>query len=151
MSERGPRRDLVRERFWREALRRQNTSGLSIREFCARQRLTESAFYFWRSELQRRDQQSRQSSTLSSPTLPAKHDRPKPSARTESAARLKSTAPLGCPKFLPVALTDLTPAGSIEVVLPSGFVLRVGRDCDRRTLRAVLGVLRREVAERPAC
>ena len=48
MSERGPRRDPTKERFWRETVRRQNTSGLSTREFCARQRLNESAFYAWR-------------------------------------------------------------------------------------------------------
>lgn len=151
MSGRGPRRDLVKERFWRDALRRQKTSGLSIREFCARQRLTESAFYFWRSELQRRDPQFRQSRIPSSPTLPAKHDRLKPSARTETANGLQSTAPSGRPKFLPVTVTDLTPAASIEVIFPSGFVLRVGRDCDRRTLRTVLSALRREETEGPAC
>jgi transposase-like protein len=30
-------------------------SGLSVREYCLRHRLAESAFHFWRRELQRRD------------------------------------------------------------------------------------------------
>ena len=63
------------------------------------------------------------------------------------------------PKFLPVAVTniqdldafDRAAAGPIEIVLSSGVVLRVGRDCDRRTLRTVLGDLRREETEGPAC
>jgi hypothetical protein len=42
-------------------------------------------------------------------------------------------------------------AGPIEIVLLSGVVLRVGLDCDRRTLRTVLGALRREAAEASAC
>jgi hypothetical protein len=151
MSERGPRRDLVKERFWREALRQQKTSGLSIREFCVRQRLTESAFYAWRSEIRRRDQQRGRSKIPPSFTLRTKHDRQKPSVRV--------TAPVDGPRFLPVAVASLgdlgqfgrAPAGLVEIVLPAGFVLRVGPDCNRRTLRTVLGALRREVAERPAC
>lgn len=33
-------------------------SGQSVREFCARRRLAESAFHYWRRELQRRDAES---------------------------------------------------------------------------------------------
>jgi len=42
------RRDSSKERFWRDALRRFAASGLSVRAFCKRERLTESAFYAWR-------------------------------------------------------------------------------------------------------
>ena len=144
MIGRGPRRDPVKERFWREALRRQNTSGLSIREFCARQRLTESAFYAWRSEIRRRDQQCRPEQNpdlahAADETSSAETDR----LRATAAGRLKETAPVDRPEFLPVAVTNLgrprcvrpSAAGPMEFVLPSGVVLRVGRDCDRRTLR----------------
>jgi transposase-like protein len=48
-------RDPARERFWRQALSAWRTSGLSVREFCGRRDLTETAFYFWRKELRRRD------------------------------------------------------------------------------------------------
>jgi len=159
MLARGPRRDPVKERFWRETLRRQRTSGLSIREFCARQSLTESAFHAWRREIRRRDQQCGTGRISTSLTLPTKHRRQKPSVRATVGRRLKETAPVDRPRFLPVAVTDLgkldafgrAAAGLVEVVLPSGVVLRVGRDCDRRTLRTVLGALRREATEEPAC
>jgi hypothetical protein len=42
------RRDAGKERFWREVLKRQAASGLSVRAFCRRESLTESAFYAWR-------------------------------------------------------------------------------------------------------
>jgi len=42
------RRDASKERFWRDVLRRFAASGLSVRAFCKRERLTESTFYAWR-------------------------------------------------------------------------------------------------------
>jgi hypothetical protein len=47
----GRRRDSEREQYWRTTVARWRASGLSIRAFCRRQRLTESAFHFWRREL----------------------------------------------------------------------------------------------------
>jgi transposase-like protein len=43
------------ERLWRRRVWAQRTSGLSVRAFCERHGLPESAFYFWRRELLRRD------------------------------------------------------------------------------------------------
>ena len=41
-------RDAVKNRFWREVLARQASSGLSGRAFCRQEQLAESAFYAWR-------------------------------------------------------------------------------------------------------
>ena len=49
-------RDARREASWRAALRRQVTGGLSVREFCRREKLAESNFYAWRRTIARRDQ-----------------------------------------------------------------------------------------------
>jgi transposase-like protein len=48
-------RDLEREKFWRGTMSAWRSSGLSVREFCERRGLTETAFYFWRKELRRRE------------------------------------------------------------------------------------------------
>ena len=48
-------RDLTKDRAWRELLARQGSSGLSVREFCKRERLTESLFYAWRRTIAERD------------------------------------------------------------------------------------------------
>jgi hypothetical protein len=47
-------RDRRREAQWRQWIARQRRSGLSIRAFCRQHQLRETAFYFWRGELARR-------------------------------------------------------------------------------------------------
>ena len=53
----GKRRDSQREAGWREVLARHGSSGLSVRAFCRREGLPQSAFYAWRRILQQRDTQ----------------------------------------------------------------------------------------------
>src|ERR1700679_3327392 len=48
-------RDPKKESFWRERLSHQTRSGLTVRAYCEREALKESAFYFWRREIRRRD------------------------------------------------------------------------------------------------
>jgi transposase len=55
VSKRGARPDPHLEQLWRQRLERWQRSGLSARAFCARERLRESAFYFWRRTLRDRD------------------------------------------------------------------------------------------------
>ncbi len=50
------RLDPHQEAAWRDAIRRQAQSGLSVREFCRRHRLNEPSFYEWRRTYQKRDQ-----------------------------------------------------------------------------------------------
>jgi hypothetical protein len=126
MGRRGLRRDPVKERFRRDAVRRREASGLSVREFYARHSLAEAAFYSWRAEIQRRD-------------------------RTMTAASLTAAPPAGRPQFLPVAVTKVATTSPLEIALPSGIILRVGRDCDRRILRTVLSAVLRNNAEAPTC
>jgi len=49
------RRDLKKESAWRQRVDRQANSGQSVRAWCHRQGLKESAFHWWRRELARRD------------------------------------------------------------------------------------------------
>lgn len=48
-------RNLLLEREWRERVGGWSTSGLTVREFCRRQGVTEASFHFWKRELQARD------------------------------------------------------------------------------------------------
>ena len=93
------KRDLRLEARWRELVARQPKSGLSVRGFCQRERLTESAYYAWRRELRLRDQEQ--------------------VAGKQAAAK---------PAFVPVMLPQVTPAegdGHIIIELRGGRVLRV--------------------------
>ena len=49
------RRDPAKEALWRKRLQRFAASGLSVREFCKREQVTESAFYAWRRTIGERD------------------------------------------------------------------------------------------------
>lgn len=47
------------EARWREAVKRQESSGISIREFCKQEGLHEPSFYAWRRELRLRDREAK--------------------------------------------------------------------------------------------
>ena len=49
------KRDPAKEALWRKTLKRFSASGLSVREFCKRENVTESAFYAWRRTIGERD------------------------------------------------------------------------------------------------
>jgi transposase-like protein len=98
-------------------------SGLTIRDFCACEGLSEASFYVWRRELIRRDEKS----------IPA-----------------ASCGATNAPAFLPVQVVadvtagtaaDSQECGCLEVQLPTGVRLRVPSGFDRRTLTDVLVAL----------
>jgi hypothetical protein len=107
-------RDPKKEAQWRRTLARWRKSGLTIRDFCSAEGVSEPSFYLWRRELQRRDQ---------------------------SAA----------PTFVPVrVVSESAPAPAVtalEIVTPSGHVVRVGSGFDAATLHRLLAAL----TERPSC
>ena len=55
MRKKTRRRDGTKERYWRGMIRKRERSGLTVRAFCARERVTESTYYFWRDELLKGD------------------------------------------------------------------------------------------------
>jgi hypothetical protein len=89
-------KDLSLEHAWRQRLRRQTSSGLSIRAFCAREGVSSVSFYSWKRRLTIR-------------SLPAA---PEP--------------PLFVPLQLDPDLhrTDSVPAGGVEIELPHRVRLR---------------------------
>ena len=56
----GQHRDPQREAYWRDVLERQCRSGLSVRGFCSREGVPESALYAWRCAIRQRDQERQQ-------------------------------------------------------------------------------------------
>src|SRR4051794_15514827 len=117
----GKRRDPAREKFWRRTIREQQRSGLTVRDFCGREGLKDWTFRWWRQELARRDRQ------------------PSAAFRGEQKGGPTEAAPV----FLPVRVVDLEvapprPAPPIEIVLPTGLIVRVTLGFDPHTLGHVL-------------
>ena len=67
----GRPRDPRREAYWRDVLKRQRSSGLSVRAFCLHERLTQRAFYRWGGAIRKRDRERmRQASVQTTPPAP---------------------------------------------------------------------------------
>jgi hypothetical protein len=88
-------RSAEKEQFWRGRIEGQAASGLSARQWCLQEQLSEPSFYAWRRKLARRDQER---------------------------SALVSQAP--SKGFLPIRLTA-SPVSNVELQLPSGLVIRV--------------------------
>jgi len=114
----GKPRDKSRETFWRKTMEQHRQSGLSIHEFCRREKLREPSFYSWRRELARRD-----------------------------AVRRSSTPGRRKTVFLPVRLAPEAPpappnpSGRIEIELPGRRRVHVAPPINRQALADVLAVL----------
>lgn len=57
-------RDLAKERWWRDRFKRHSASGLSVRAFCRRERLSEASFHAWRRTIAQRDTANRRKRAL---------------------------------------------------------------------------------------
>lgn len=149
-------RDLGLERAWRRLVRGQPASGLSVRAFCAREGLAESAFYFWRRELDRRQAERSPPQFAEDP-----EERPAAADRLGSSSLLTAIETGAGPRFLPVriaepaepARTDSTPASSslLELVHPGGIVIRVPNGSDVTALRSILDLLDERAWETRSC
>ena len=129
----GANRDKGREARWRRIVGQHARSGLTIRQFCRDNDLTESAFYFWRCELQRRDRQRPQRRRG-----PVRQGQDRQRGSMDAASRQPASA-----TFVPVSISpqSRSQAADIEIVLPGGARVRVGSEVNRRALADVVAVL----------
>lgn len=141
-------RDRGLERAWRRRVRGQRTSGLSVRAFCEWEGLPESAFYFWRRELERRDAERSEAASARRPRQrrSAADTRPRfvpvvVTAGLSAAVPARATAGIATPAPAAMAAPRPASAAVIELVHPGGIVVRVPAGTDTAALRTVLGVL----------
>jgi hypothetical protein len=107
----GKPRDLHKERFWRQMLRRWRKSGLAARVFCAQHGLSEANLYAWRRTLAARDTET----VTFAPV------------RVLPDESLSDSPPVGSAAF--------------ELILANQRVLRIGCHFDAATLDRLLRVL----------
>jgi transposase len=100
-----------KERFWRRMMRQWRGSGLSVREFCDEQGLSEPSLYAWRRTLAERD-----------------------------AAAVHFVPVQVTPESNPPVAADGVP-GAVELVLGAGRRLRIGPGFDGPTLARLLALL----------
>lgn len=102
---------------WWEILKRHAGSGLSIREFCATEGVSQPSFYAWRKKFRERKNND---------------------SRPRGARRPKDAADRGR-MFVPVEL--LGAAQTLEIVHPLGYRVQVGGEVSPVALRQVIEVL----------
>lgn len=124
------KRSLEREQFWRRQIARQEGSGVGVRAYCSRERLSEASFYGWRQELKGRDQR--------------KGD-PQPTTAARQARRPQQSQARAA--FLPIAIAARREA-PIEIVLPQEITVRVWPEVEQATLARVLAALGESGADR---
>jgi transposase len=107
-----PRPRAAARQLWVERLARFSTSGLRPAEFCAAEGVSLPSFYSWKRRLNTEGH--------ASDTEPHSAFRPGP-------------------RLLPVRLAPA--AAAVELVLPSGAILRVPPGCDLAFVRALVAAL----------
>lgn len=121
--------------YWEGVVRRWKESDQSVRSFCRAEDVQESAFYFWRRELARRNEPLETANQAQKPTSVSAALRP---------AKRSPASVHSAPSFLPVRMVQEATAeatGGVEIVLASPRTVRVQAGFDRQTLAEVLAVL----------
>jgi transposase-like protein len=114
-----------RELRWREIVNRQAESGLSIREFCANEKVSQPSFYVWRKKFREREDEGT-------------HAR-KPRRSPDDHGLFVPLELVDSAETLEVELVDS--AETLEVVHPLGYRVRVIGDVNPNALRHVIEVL----------
>lgn len=125
------RRDDGKERVWRARISRWRQSGLTIREFCRRNGLSEPSFYAWRRELTRRGGRRSRWNVQQ--------------AKGATAGGREGDGPAF--PFQRLLVPAASSAGGVEMAIPGGVRVRVRPGFDPQTLREVLEVLRPAVED----
>ncbi|HEY9680010.1 MAG TPA: hypothetical protein V6C86_00280 [Oculatellaceae cyanobacterium] len=126
------RRDLEKEKLWRELVTEWKHSPETVTEFCRLKGLNEHTFRFWQREILKRDAEAGQTFC-----------RPRPGRRRQVEKQQDVS-------FAPVTLVENHSeviageikfaeqrCGSIEIITPRGYVVRLPMSVDVTTLQLV--------------
>lgn len=130
-----------REALWRRRIEEQARGGMTAREFCRREGVSEPSFYQWRRRLAARPQGAQGDRRQAEPE---RWD----AERGARSARGGACVP-GAPKFARVLAGEPEAArrGLIEIQSRGGFVVRVEPGFDRAALAEALGAIQALAAE----
>ncbi len=131
------KRSAEKERYWRRVLQRQRKSGLSVRQFCLEQQLSEPSFHSWKRTIADRDWREKSATEDARRSVEPDRcdDAPTPNATGDSDMQAEAAA-----MFVPLKLSAAA-SSVIEVVHPRGHLLRVPATFDAGGLRQLLQIL----------
>jgi transposase-like protein len=134
---------------WRQRVKRQRESGLSIAEFCRQENVSAHSFYVWRRSLR---EASRRRHEPHSDVQAQRSRRQGVAAMSRGPLRRPLVRPMAasCPtNFLPMPVTAAQSAPWIELAMADGTILRLPQQ-NLAALITALRVLRGERLELPS-
>jgi len=139
------KRNLEKERYWREIAARFEGSGLKVRAFCDREQIKEHQFFAWRRELKRRA--TARTASQDDQRRNGRNDRQIPNTGADGMAFRQAGPDLTAQgvAFAPlhVVATPPTSPSSIEVIVADGRRVAVTPGFDLEALAQVLAVVER--------
>jgi hypothetical protein len=124
------KQEAAKARYWQNLIREAARSGLSIREFCRRGRVTISQFYWWQRRLKQQPRRPRSKPPIS----PERWDHRTGTSKRRSSGQKAAS-------FVLVSEEGGSSDTGIELVLSDGRRLRIHKGVDETTLRAVLAAM----------
>lgn len=114
------RRYAERWQSWREVIRRQAESGLSVAAFCREQQVSPASFFAWRKKLSEADQNVNAS----------------PGRDADASHEVRA-------QFVPIVIPPVPPSSAnFEIVGPDGYRVVVPTRFEAESLREILRVLK---------
>jgi len=138
------KRDLSKEKYWRDTLARWRRSGLSKTAFCKNEGVRINALCSWEAIIRVRDQQAAAAERQARYKRAAAKKRA--SRRSKSGASARGSSK-GAPEFVQVRVgsgnqaDSLPSSAAIEIIRPDGLVIRMPADLDMWRILAVLNSL----------
>jgi transposase-like protein len=134
---------------WRQRVKRQRESGLSIAEFCRRERVSPHSFHAWKRKL-REVGAVRRMSTSAAAAKRSGNRQAIVTPRRKPRHTIANPLPPGSRGFLELPMASVRPSPFIEVALADGTVIRVPQQ-NVTALIAMLRVLRGDRGEPEGC
>lgn len=100
--------------FWRMVVQMQEESGLSVRKFCEQEGLGQASFFGWRRKFRAEEAEAGDGSEHGGESV----------------------------RLAPVKLLEDKGLVAVEIVSPSGLILRVGDEANTENVRRVLQLMR---------
>jgi len=133
---------------WRQRIKRQRASGLSVTEFCRRENLSRQGFHVWKRKIHAGMSPRQASSSSTAAQRLAKRRSVATASRQPRRAKVVSAARSLPPEFLQLPIAAAQGSPWIELALADGTILRLPQQ-NLAALIAVLRVLRGERLELP--
>ena len=139
MSKRQTGTHSSQSRNWPRLIRSWHRSRLTVRQFCRRQGITESSFYYWRRKLKATEASAPAASRSRMACQSVRHVPSPASAAQSHNSHTCAQAPAA--DFIELVLPEDDPALTAELLFSAGGHLKFPSDIKPQSLRQILAVL----------